>query len=78
MTTTVLTVLLALWHNAVVHAGLLGLVGAAGVDIHAFRSSPTWRVDGFNWGLATKRWFIGFTTAALTAAGYGGLVGLAG
>lgn len=73
-----LTMLLALWHNAVVHAGLMALVGAAGVDLQAFFSTPTWRIDGFNWGLATKRWFVGFATGALTAAGYGGLVSLAG
>lgn len=27
---------------------LMGALGAAAADIHAWRTSPTWKVDGFN------------------------------
>jgi hypothetical protein len=59
-----------MWTNPIVRGALSGFIAAASVDIHSFLNSPTWRVDGFNWNLATKRWFTGLITGAITGAGF--------
>lgn len=48
-----------------------GIVSAASVDIHAFRSSPNpiGSIKTFNWKLALTRWALGGVTGALGAAG---------
>lgn len=53
---------------------IAGVLAAAAVDIHAFVTSPNWRVVGFNWGMATKRWFTGAITGAASALGLGYLL----
>ena len=62
-------------HNPWVTTFALGVVSGAAVDIHAFFTSATWHVDGFDWGLATKRWFTGGLSAVVTKAGFGAVVG---
>lgn len=62
--------------NPSVRATLMGALGAAAADIHAWRTSPTWKVDGFNWGTASKRWVTGAITGFAIQNGLSELLGL--
>lgn len=56
--------------HPVVKGALAGALGAAAVDIAAFRS---WKSHeealAYNWGIAIWRWFQGAALGALSAAG---------
>lgn len=60
--------------SPVARGALEGLLAAAAVDIHAFVRAQGWHVDGFNVGVASKRWFTGAVTGAATALGLGYLL----
>ena len=59
-------------HNPIVKGALSGLVSAAVVDLHAFR---TWKsgseFKSYDWGTAALRWGQGIISGALAAAGLG-------
>ncbi len=53
-----------------------GVLAAAAVDFNAFRSWKSFSdAMQYNWGVALWRWFQGGIAGALTAVGYGSLVG---
>lgn len=63
-------------HSSITRGAIAGIVSAAAVDFHAFRSWKSWHDLGtYSWGLAAFRWFQGAVVGAIVAAGYGGLVG---
>jgi hypothetical protein len=57
--------------HPIVHGALLGFWSAFVVDLTVFLKSTGWKVDGFSWSVATKRWFTGAVSGALGAAGLG-------
>jgi hypothetical protein len=58
-------------NNPIFRGMLTGLITAAAVDFHAFK---TWHTFGdvkqFDWITAIIRWTIGAVTGALTGAGF--------
>lgn len=58
--------------NPVVHGVLVGAMGAATADFHAFLQ---WKklddAKTYDWGTALLRWLQGAAVGAVTAAGYG-------
>lgn len=57
-------------HNSVVRGALVGALGAAYVDIAAFRKWQSFHdAAEYGWGLASWRWFQGAVLGALSAVG---------
>lgn len=61
--------------NPLVRATFIGFWSAFGVDLVEWMKKPGWRDDGFNWNLASKRWFVGALTGFLAAVGLGAVQG---
>lgn len=62
--------------NPIVAGAVAGAVAAAAVDFQAFRA---WKnvseATSYDWGTALWRWFQGAVVGAVTATGYGALLG---
>lgn len=59
--------------HPVLHAALLGWLGAAAADIHAFLGSHSWTEfwAAFDYKKATFRWLVGFLSGGAAALGWG-------
>jgi hypothetical protein len=58
-------------HSPIVHAALMGALGAAASDFHTFTTYKSWKDFGsFDIGVASYRWFLGAMTGAAAAAGW--------
>lgn len=61
-------------HYPIVAGAISGLMAAAVVDLHAFRSWHSFQdARAYDWGVASWRWFQGAITGALAALGMGQL-----
>lgn len=58
-------------HHPITAGAVSGIVTAAAVDLHAFRSWKSFHeAAAYDWQLAAWRWFQGGVTGAIGAAGY--------
>lgn len=61
-------------HNPIVAGAISGLLAAAVVDFHAFKSWHSFQdARAYDWGVALFRWFQGTVIGALGALGLGAL-----
>jgi hypothetical protein len=57
--------------NPIVRGAVIGWWGVFVVDLGMWMKSTGWKVEGFSWAVASKRWLTGALSGALGAAGLG-------
>lgn len=57
--------------HPLVHGALLGFWTAFSVDLALFLKASGWKVEGFDFSVATKKWVSGAITGVLGALGLG-------
>ena len=63
-------------HTAAFKGAITGFLPAVAIDLHVLMAGQDWSVlKTFNWNKATFRWVVGLVGGALTAVGYGALIG---
>lgn len=62
-----------LWQHPIVRGAVLGLWSALVVDLSIWLKSTTWKIEGFDVRVASKRWVTGGVAGAMGAAGLGAL-----
>jgi hypothetical protein len=65
----------AFLHSKFVAGALAGLLPAAAVDFHAFKTWQSFKdARAYDWNVALFRWCYGALMGGLTAVGYGALI----
>ena len=63
--------------NPIVQGAVTGAATAAAVDWAAFKAWKKWQdIVTYDWSVATFRWVQGAVVGAVTAAGFGALLGV--
>lgn len=58
----------------IVRGAIAGILSAAVVDLHAFRSFKQWGdFTTYDWSVASFRWFSGAVTGAIAGLGLGAI-----